>query len=141
MSEEGSVLTEEEKQAIDKDLADARTKLVSQDTEDKIRKAKEEGAEAAKVEIEKQQEVDAIKKENADLKASVETKEKEAASNIEMLTKKVDDLVSSKAPVEVKDPFAEENREKTVNKLSDDEVNNIEERSAREFFGDGYDDR
>ena len=50
-----------------------------------------------------------------------------------LLKKKVDDMVTSRAPVNTQDPFV--NNPASEN-MSDDKIDAIEEKSARAFWGD-----
>jgi DNA-binding helix-hairpin-helix protein with protein kinase domain len=137
------VLTPEEIAQMQKDIEEAKSKLVSKDTEAVIQRAKEE----AMKELEAKQRVEAERKAQedkdkliAELKAKVESQEKEAASKFEMLQKKLDEMASSKAVIPPQDPFTNQTKpQNDIDKWSDAKVNELEEKMAREFFGADYD--
>ena len=142
MAEEKSLVSEEDKKAIEQDIADAKSKLVSKEVQaqvDKVKadtRAEVEKEAALKAQLEKQA------AEIAQLKADKERQEKDAAERLNKIQAKVDEMVSSKAPVNMQDPFrAPSGAGSVVDTWNDDKVDSIEEESARKFFGESYDDR
>ena len=135
-------LTEEEKKQVDADIDNAKKELVSKDVEDKIEQVKQETKEQVTKELETKQRMDELQKQNETLQKQLEDKEKGFAESFDKLKTKVDDMVTSKAEVKVEDPFKEpDTAAKEIDKMSDEELDKIEERSGREFLGDAYDDR
>jgi len=135
-------LTAEEIAQMQKDIEEAKSKLVSKDSEAIITKAKEE----AMKEIEAKQKLEAEKKAQEDkdkliqeLQAKIANQEKEASSKFDMLQKRLDEMATSKAVIQPQDPFASETKSNNnIDKWSDEELRRIEEESARKFFGDDF---
>jgi uncharacterized protein YhaN len=136
------VLTEEEKNQINRDIDDARSKIVSRDVDAKIQQAKEEARREAEKELGMKQKLDELEKAKKELESKMETKEKEYAESFGKLKTKVDELVSSKAPIQMENPFsAPQAGAQAIDRMTDDQIEKIEDSSAREFFGPDYDDR
>lgn len=135
-------LTKEQMEEMRRDVADAKATLVSKDTQDAIAKAKEEGADEARKEEELKQKADEATKLAEETKKRLEEQEKASSEKLEAMEKKLNDMVESKQILAAEDPF------KTtpaltdkVDKMSEEEVTALEERSARQFFGVDYDNR
>jgi hypothetical protein len=133
------VITPEEKAAIDKDLADAKASLVSKATQEQLDRAKAE----AEKELQLKKQLEEAEKEKKILADKIAAQEKETAERLSKLQSKVDELVTSKAPATIVDPFKSTNDglKGQIASWNDDQVDAFEEASAREFFGDDYDAR
>lgn len=132
-------MSKEDIENIKAELEKAKNESVSKETQTAIEKAKEEARKEAEKEFAINAEIKAKEDEIARLKEETLKKEKEAAERYAALTKKVDDMVESKAVVSSgQDPFVDKTRDIDVNKLSDEAVSDIEEKAAREFFGDAH---
>jgi len=135
-------LTPEDKAAMQKDIDDAKKSLVSDDTQKVMEKVKAE----AKAEAEKEFAVNAkIKELEADNKKLLDIqveKEKESATKLDVLTKKVDEMTTSKANVVQQDPFKGNQPvdiKTKVDSLSDNEALDLQEKASEQFFGkEGY---
>jgi len=142
VKEDKVTITKEELTSIEKDIADAKAKLVSKDTQEAITKAKEEGKEQATKEAELQKKAEEAEKKTEELQKQLEEKEKLALEKLEKMESKINEMVSSKQIIAAQDPFnTDVAMTEKVDKMSDEEVNNLEERSARQFFGVDYDNR
>jgi DNA uptake protein ComE-like DNA-binding protein len=135
-------LSPEDIAQMQKDIDEAKSKIVSKDTEAIIQKAKEE----AMREIEAKQKLEAERKAQEEkdkliqeLQAKIANQEKEASTKFEMLQKRLDEMATSKAVVTPQDPFASETKSAiNIDKWSDEELRRVEEESARKFFGDDF---
>lgn len=134
------ILTPEEKAAMQKDIDDAKKSLVSDDTAKAIEKAKSEAKAEAEKEFLVNQKIKELEEEKEKLKQEQITKEKESAKQLEELTKKVDDMTTSKAAINTQDPFKAGNNtvdlKSQVEKLSDEQALEIENEASRDFWGD-----
>ena len=131
-------LTKEDLKTIKDDLELAQKLLVSKETTKQIEDAKEE----VKKEIEEKTLTEKLEAEKKELADKLETKEKETAEQLEKLQTKVDEMISSKAGIVAEDPFkTEPASSKKVDDWSEDKINEVEEDSAKLFFGVDYDDR
>lgn len=143
MSEDKTTLTEEERAQIQKDMEDARKTLVSEDVESKIRQAKEEAKKEVEKELQMKAELEKAKAEAEELRKKNEEAQKQAATQLDALKKRVDEMTASRAPTSVVDPFGNPSRltdgSHPIDSLNDAEIDKLEERSAREFFGEDYD--
>jgi F0F1-type ATP synthase membrane subunit b/b' len=135
-------LTPEDIQAMQKDIEEAKSKLVSKDTDMIVQKAKEE----ALKEIEAKQKLEAERKAQEDkdkliqeLQDKVKAQETEAATRFDALQKRLDEMASSKAVITPEDPFkSQTNPAVDIDKWSDEQVRQFEENSARKFFGEDF---
>lgn len=136
--EENNNVPRDEWDAINKDIKSAKDSLVSKDTEAKIQAAKEEAKKEAEKEFQTNQKLQELEEQNKKLQEEKENKEKEAAEKISKIQSKVDELISSKAPVNKDDPFSngEGNDKKGIDQWTDEEVNKLEEEHAKAFFGE-----
>jgi hypothetical protein len=127
---------EEEKKILE-EIQKAKASLVSKETEDKIAKAKQEERARVEQEIKEKQERESKEKELADLKAKLEQQERASADRLEALQKKVDELITSRAPIRQEDPFKNETRSKPgldIDNMSEEELEKLEEELKRQFF-------
>ena len=129
MAEEN--INEADIDALNKDIEDAKSKLVSKETEDKIVAAKEEAKKEAAVEFETNQKIKELEAQNEVYKKQMEDKEKEAAEKITMLSEKVNSYIESKAVVTNDNPFAKNNT--SNEEISDEDIKNIEQQSFTAF--------
>lgn len=142
--DESVIITDDEKKAIDKDIAEAKAALVSKDTQDQIAKAKNEAKAEAEKEFQLKKQLEDAEKAKQELQAKIAAQEKETAERLAKLQSKVDELVTSKASINVVDPFKNQPKEalkQQVDGWSEEQVEAFQEASAREFFGDAYDAR
>lgn len=142
--DESVIITDDEKKAIDKDIAEAKAALVSKDTQDQIAKAKNEAKAEAEKEFQLKKQLEDAEKAKQELQAKIAAQEKETAERLSKLQSKVDELVTSKASINVVDPFKNQPKEalkQQVDGWSEEQVEEFQEASAREFFGDAYDAR
>jgi len=135
-----NILTPEDIAQMQKDIEDAKSRLVSKDTQAVIDKAKEEARNQTIQEIEAKRAQEEKDKLIAELQAKVAAQEKEAAERFEKLQKKLDDMSASKVVITPKDPFESQTKPSDdIDKWSDEKIRQIEEASARKFFGEEYD--
>ena len=98
----------------------------------------------AKKEAEKEfvtnQEIQKLKEEKEALQKAREEAEKQAAEKLAQLTSKVDDLTSSRGHIETQNPLSGSNSASTVgeaiDKMRDEEVDDIEAKSAEMFLSE-----
>jgi len=140
---EDTPLNEDDIKKLNEDIKKTQDELVSKQTKEVIEQEKKKAKEEAIKEIEVKKLMEDKEKENQDLKQKLEEQEKKSAEQIGQIQKKVDDMVSSKNPTSGKNPF-DTDPNKTidgVDKWSKEKIDNVEEASARAFFGVAYDDR
>ena len=140
-----SKLSEEEIKQMEADIAKARADLVSPDTEQKIKQAKEEAKAEAEKEFLVNQKIKELEEEKTKLLEAQKSKEEETAKQLEGFKEKIDSLTSSQQPIRGDDPFKKQknndgdNPEGNVDKWTDDKVNDFERQSGSAFFGEGWD--
>ena len=140
MGDAPSMLTEDEVKLLQKDIEDAKSKLISKETDEKIKKAKDEAKKEALAEVEKKKAEDDRERTIKELQEKLEKQEKDSTEKLTAIQKKVDDMVASKAVITKEDPFKNDpNLSKQVDTWSDEKIKEIEENSAKTFFGDAYD--
>ncbi len=132
--------TKEELDEINKDIASAKDSLVSKETQAVMEKAKEAGKEEAKQEIEAKQKIDDMAKANEELKTKLEEQEKKASEQLGKMEDKINNLVESKQVIASENPFESKPAlSDKVDKMTNEQVDEFEENSARDFFGQDYD--
>lgn len=133
MAEEGkNDINEADIEALNKDIEDAKSKLVSKETEEKLSAAKEEAKKEAAKEFEVNQRIKELEAQNEVYKKQMEDKEKEAAEKITILSDKVNSYIESKAVVSNNNPF--DNKTNNSNEqVSDEDIENIEKQSYAAF--------
>jgi len=136
---EGKQLSAEEKAAIEKEIAEAQEKLVSKDTQNEIAKAKEEAKKEAEKEFTTNQKIKELEEEKKKAEEERIAKEKESAEKLDALKKRLDEMATSQQPVNLDNPFNENNKGNKEVNMTDEDVKNIEVESARAFFGNDYD--
>lgn len=133
------LFTKEDMDALNQDIAKAKSSLSATE----IEKVKEEAKKQAIEEYKKAQEAEMLRKQNEDLKAQLEQQKKVSESAINTIQTKVDSMVASKQVISPpsKDPFKKESKQNSsvVDTWSEDRIRQIEDASARAFWGDeGY---
>lgn len=140
--QEENTLSQEDIDSMNKDIKEAKDSLVSKETDSKLEEAKKQAKEEAKKEMEVQKKLEEQEKTNKELQEKLEAKEKEAADKLSKLQSKVDDIIGTKQAVQPADPFqSKESGKVDVKRMSDEEINALEENSARAFFGEDFDGR
>lgn len=143
MVDEQVVTSQEELKQIEADIQKARDSIVSKETSALIAKAKEEAKKEAEKEFLTNSKIKELEDEKEKLRQEQVNKEREAATQLEALKKKVDELTSSKAPINFKDPFRPAGSQQNNNQgqslnLTEEQINNIEFESGKAFFGDEF---
>lgn len=138
------IVTKEELAQMNKDTEAALNKLGDKLQQDTIDKAKAEAKAEAQKEFELAQKLTEQERLNKELQAKLEAQQKTTAEQLAALQKKVDDSIGSKAVLNPKNPFVHEQQKDTstlavIDSMSSEQVNELEEASARAFFGDEYD--
>lgn len=138
MSEEGDKLSKEELEALNKDLESAKKSLSTKEAEDLVSKAKEDAKKEVEKELRMKAELEAEKLRAAEMEKKYKDLEIEKANQLIALQKRVDELASSKG-VAPSAPSQNTGIGHPIDKLSDEQIEDIEARSAREFFGPALD--
>jgi len=129
-------ITTEELDALNREIEEANKTLVSEDVAKVIKLEKEAAKKEAEKEFLVNQRVKDLEAEKDALVKAKEQSEKEAAEKLEALTKKVNSLVSSQAPVKNENPFNEpQPAQAPSDNLTKEQMDNIEEASMVEMFG------
>ena len=138
-------LSKDELEQITNDIEKAKEQLVSKTTDQKldaIERAKLEAKEEAKKEIEDKQKQDALVAENARLQEQLQAQQKLAEEKLTDMDTKIKNMVKSKQVIASEDPFkSTPAMSDKIDQMTNDEVDTLEEQSAREFFGADYDNR
>jgi hypothetical protein len=121
-------------EAINKDIEDAKNKLVSKDTEAKILQAKEEAKKEAAKEFEVNARIKELEEDKKKLQESIELKEKEAAEKIANLAQKVNNYVESKAVINKQNSPLDKTID--LDKVSDEDIDKIEQESFNAFINE-----
>lgn len=136
---ENQGLSEEDYKKLNEDIEKTKNELTSEETKKKVEQAKEEERKKAQEEFEWKQKLAEQEKQNEELKKKLEETEKKSTQQLDALKKKVDDVIGTKMPPsQQQDPFAS-GPSKDVASMSDEQVDEIEESSAKAFFGGDYD--
>jgi transketolase len=138
------VVTKEELAQLNKDTEQALNKLGDKLQQDTIAKAKVEAKAEAKQEFEIASKLAEQERVNKELQAKLEATQKATSEQLAALQKKVDESIGSRAVINPKNPFVHEQQKDTsanhvIDSLSEDQINEVEEASARAFFGEEYD--
>jgi hypothetical protein len=137
MAEE-SILTKEELAQIDKELNALKTKVSG----DAVSKAKEEGRQEAFKEAEIKKQLEDKDRKLVELENSIQKQKEIAETSLKEMQEKINKMATSKAYMDIKDPFSEQGERAqgfNPDKLTEEEIRRIEEESARAFFGPDYD--
>ncbi len=137
------ILSAEEQAKIQEDIKNAQKNLVSEATQQQIDNAKKLAREEALKEVETKKILEEKDKEIEKLKQEQVAKETKTAEILAKMQKQIDDSISSKANVQVNDPFDNNNQPSgsqglTIDSISDEQIDDMEERAAEQFFGDSY---
>lgn len=135
--------SKEEIEQIQKDIDSAKSSLVSDETKKEIQQAKEEARKEAEKEMLIKQEITDKEKLIEDLKRQKIEQEKEFNDKFKSMEDKLNDMVSSKAPVSNTNPFTSnqplpQDTGMTAKNMSDDQINDIERESGVAFLGDEF---
>jgi DNA repair exonuclease SbcCD ATPase subunit len=132
-----SEITEEQKAKLEKDTQEALQSLANKSKESELDKARSEAREEAKKEFELQQKLKQQEELLAKAIAEQEALKKAQAEQLEAIQKKLEDsLAQKKAPVVTDSPFSKPTNDQFLKSLSKDQIDRIEEESARAFYGD-----
>lgn len=121
------------KEALEKDIKDAQSKIVSEEVQKKIQAEREEARRQAMAEFEKEELAKQQKAEIERLKQEQEAKEREAAKRFEDLQKKIDEMSASKQVIPSNENPFKSKDEFNVNKLNEADMSRIEQESLRRF--------
>lgn len=122
------------KKQLDAEIKDAQGKLVSEEVRKEIEDAAKKAKEQAKVEFEKDQMVKEQERKIKELEDKLKQKEVEANEKLMALTKKVDDMASSKAIYSPADnPFNKQNSGSKIDLNDYEQYRELEARS-RDLF-------
>jgi len=133
-------LSEDEVKQLNADIEKAKTEIGVMSKE-QLDAAKTEGKTEAEKEAQLNQKLADMEKAKTELENKLVEQEKKATEQIEKVQENLNKLVESKQVV-AKNPFETEVAlSAKVDKLTNDELTNIEEKSARDFFGADYDNR
>ncbi len=140
---EGITLSAEEQAKIQEDIKNAQKDLVSDATQQQIDNAKKLAREEALKEVETKKILEEKDIEIARLKQEQVLKETKTADTLTKMQKQIDDSITSKANVQVNDPFDNNNQPSgsqglTIDSISDAQIDDMEERAAEQFFGESY---
>lgn len=126
--------------AIQKDIESARASLVSEETKKQIEAAKVEARKSAEQEFLVNQKIKEQEALIEQLRQEKINKETEFNDKFQTMEAKMNDLISSKAPVTVENPFkSEPPQATTVETMTDAQINAFEQESGRAFLGNDYD--
>jgi len=142
MADDDTILTPEDKAAMQKDIDDAKKDLVSDDTSKAIEKAKVDAKAEAEKEFATNAKIKELEDANKKLLDEQTEKEKKSAEQLDALTKKVDDMTTSKANINQQDPFQatpQPDMKSKIDSISDEGALDLQEKAAEQFFGkEGY---
>ncbi len=131
-------LTPEQKAALDKETSAVIAAVADKQKAEELSKVKDE----AKAEARKEFDLELkLKEQQAAMQKVIEEAEKskkENAAHLEALQKRFEEAMSQKrAPVTSDDPFAQSNtKDNFLKSLTQEKIEQIEEQSARAFYGD-----
>jgi hypothetical protein len=137
MSDE-KVLSSEELIALNKDIETAKHSLSSKETEEAIVKAREQGRLEAEKELKTNQAIQEEKARVVELEKKLKDKELEASTALSALQKRVDEMASSKGVISNPQNLINMGGH-PVDKMTDAQVDRVEEEAARAFFGSALD--
>jgi len=130
------VLTQEEKQALEQDIADAKKSLSDRDKESAVAAAKAEGRQEAEKEAELKRKLEEQERARQELEGKIKSYEEASAKQNEDIKKQLDELRESKMVVEPENPFAGNQAQPNVNvdAMSEEDINDIERESCEAFL-------
>ena len=100
-----SPLSEEDIKKLSDDIDNAKSTLVSKETQSAIEKAKADAKAEAEKEFTTNQKIKELEEQKQQLEASVKAKEESAAQELEKLKQAVNEMKASKAVVQQDNPF------------------------------------
>lgn len=131
--------SQDEIDAINKDITAARSSLVSEETKKEIERAKEEARREAEKEFLVNQKIKELEEQKQRLEAEKVAQQKEFDQKFSAMEGRINDMIGSKAPAADNNPFKEPNAQPTTaENMSDDMINDIERASGEAFLGDEY---
>jgi cell division protein FtsX len=128
MTSEGSGLSKEELEQIQKDALAAKMAK-----EDEINKAKTQVRSEVEKEFQLKKELEEAQKARDELNKKLEEEKKASEQKHADLQKQMDELKSSKAPVQPQNPFKEA-KELGMKRFTPEQMNEIEEQSRQLFM-------
>jgi len=140
--EEKEALTEDDLLELKKETERLKASLIGDSTNELVSKTKEDTRAQVEKEMELKQKLEEQERANTELQAKLDKQKEESASKFDDLTGKLDSLIASKQVISKQDPFGSappEDSKVAIENLSDEQVDSIEDNSAREFFGSDYD--
>lgn len=128
----------EEIAALQKDIESAKAALKAQAEQEVAARAKAEGKQEAAQELESRAALEKLAAEKRQLEEALAAAQRRADEELTKVKSKLDEFASSRA---VAPPSAQAPTpaRPNVDAWSDETVNEVEENSARAFFGDQYD--
>lgn len=130
-------LTEQEKQAMAKDIAEAKERINEKAKSESLEALKAKAKEEALKEIEAERKAEAEKQEKETLAKQLEEQKAEMVRKEEEYKKKLDAMIQSQAVVKNEDPFAGNKkppvRGNPIDALSEDQLDDIEHASRVAF--------
>lgn len=136
MADETQPLTQAELDNINKDIESAKQSLSTKSTEEIEKKIR--------LQLEKEfllkQQLQEKENKAKELEQKLQDQEKKSSETLNALKSKVDELASSKAVVPNTNPLQRASSETNiVDKMSPEQIEDIEQESARAFFGPTWD--
>ena len=130
----------DELDAIQRDIESAKSSLISDEAKQQIQRAREEAKKEAEAQFLVNQKIKEQEALIEQLKQEKIQKEQEFNEKFQSMESKINDMVSSKAPVNVENPFKQPGDSKPVSAetMSDDMINDIEKASGEQFLGDEF---
>lgn len=116
------ILTEEDKKQLEKDIAETKQAIAKTEVEKAVTQAKAEAKAEAEKEFKLQSELEKQRAESEALK-------KQLAEQQAALQKQIDELRTSKAVVEPKNPFTDAPKKADISFMPDEQVKAIEQAS------------
>lgn len=138
-------ISKEELDQLNKDLASSANVIAQKMAQESIEKAKDEGRKEAQAEFELKQKLAEQEKLTKQLQEQIEAQKKAAQTEAESMKKKLEELTASKATIPIQNPFANSGGAQPtqashiVDTWDDEKLDQVEQESARAFFGESYD--
>lgn len=125
-------MTDEMKE-LDKQIQAQTAVLAQKERDDLVQKAKDEARKEVLREVELQKQLEEATRAKAEMEKKLAEMEKRTTEEVTKVKEQVNSLISSKAVVPNDNPFKDTH---SVDNFSRKQLDEIEERSARAFFGD-----
>ena len=125
----------EELEKLNQDLDASRKKLVSEETEEKIKTAKEEAKKEAEKEFIVNQKIKELEEDKKKLEEDQKKREENTAKELDVMKEKLNQAISSKAVSTGTNPFegSQKTSSSSIDQLSDAEIDAIERASFEAF--------